>query len=308
MGQKAPFVASRPSLFKGAFFCFLLLVRVLPWAAFRALTRGVVWVLYFISSRLRRNAQESLDIAFGAALPGKEKSRVARQSFFNLAEGIAGFIYAVEHPEVTEKKFVWEGKEHLDQALARGKGAVVVISHFGPFVWMLQHFANTGYRLNVVMRPPRSAFLKVKFLESQKRVNMAPIYSTPVKSCVLASFETLKRGEIVVFPIDQNYGGQGRVFVDFFGRKAATAPGAVGFSLKTKAPLFMAYCLPMPDGRFKIIIPPEIPLEGEVDDRAALIRYTALITSRFEGLIREHPEQWTWMHRRWKAVPREGEI
>ncbi len=303
-------ISSRARHPVAAFFFSLLLgfLRLLPWCVFRLLACGVIQILYTFSPKLRHNSIESLDIAFGPGMPIKEKRRLAARSFMHLAEGIASFIYAIGHPEWTEKFFVWEGKEHLDQALTRGKGAVIAIAHFGSFVWMLQHFANHGYKTNIVMRPPRSSFLKVRFLEACEFLRMNFIYSVPLRACVVDSFAALQRGELVFMPIDQNYGGNGRVFVDFFGRKAATAPGVVGYGLKTGAPVMMVFCLPLADGRFKIKIEPELALAGDLDERSALIRNMALLTSRLEGLIRQYPDQWSWMHRRWKAVPREGEI
>jgi KDO2-lipid IV(A) lauroyltransferase len=291
------------------FFSFLLgFLWLLPWGVFRFLARGIIRILYFFNLKLQRNALESLGIAFGSGMPTAQKKRLAARSFFHLAEGIAWFIYAIGHPRLTEKFFIWEGKEHLDQALTRGKGAVIAIAHVGPFVWMLQHFANQGYKTNIVMRPPRSPFFKVRFLEACDLLRMNFIYSVPLRACVVDSFAALKRGELVFMPIDQNYGGSGRVFVDFFGRKAATAPGVIGYGLKTGAPVMMAFCLPLADGRFKIVIEPQPSLEAETDERSVLVQKTALLTARLEALIREYPDQWSWMHRRWKAVPREGEI
>ncbi|MBF0123236.1 MAG: lysophospholipid acyltransferase family protein [Candidatus Omnitrophica bacterium] len=290
------------------FSLFLGILRFLPWCVFRPCGCGAIRFFYILSPKLRRNSMESLDIAFGSGMVIREKRRLAARSFFHLAEGIAWFIYAIEHPRLTEKFFVWEGKELLDQVLMRGKGAVIAIAHLGPFVWMLQHFANHGYKTNIVMRPPRSSFLKVRFLEACAQLRMNFIYSVPLRACVVDSFAALARGELVFMPIDQNYGGNGRVFVDFFGRKAATAPGVVGYGLKTGAPVMMAYCLPLGDGRFKIKIDPELAMVGEQDEKAALVRNTAILTSRLETLIRQYPDQWSWMHRRWKAVPREGEV
>ena len=295
-----------------AFFFSLLLglLRLLPWWVFRPFASGVIRILYTFSPKLRRNSMETLDVAFGPGMPITQKKRLAARSFIHLAEGIAWFIYAIGHPRLTEKFFVWEGegKEYLDQVLARGKGAVIAVAHFGPFVWMLQHFANHGYKTNIVMRPPRSAFFKARFLEACELLRMNFIYSVPLRACVVDSFAALARGELVFMPIDQNYGGSGRVFVDFFGRKAATAPGVVGYGLKTGAPVLMAYCIPLADGRFKIKIEPELAITGDLDERSVLVRNMALLTSRLEGLIRQYPDQWSWMHRRWKAVPREGEI
>ncbi len=302
-------LSSRARYPVAAFFfsLFLGFVRICPWGVFRLFVFGVVRVLYLCSPRLRRNALESLGIAFGEGMDIQEKKRLSALSFRNLAEGIAWFIYSMDHPEITAGSFFWQNRELLDQALASGKGAVIAVAHFGPFVWMMRHFADEGYPANIVMRPPRSPFLKLRFLEDYKKLRMNFIYSVPIRSCVADSFAALRRGELVFMPIDQNYGGLGRVFVDFFGRKAATAPGVVGYGQRTGAPVFFVFCLPKEGGRFRIVIEP-VPESLETGETRALEQRTAFLTSRLERLIRQYPGQWSWMHRRWKTVPRPGEL
>ena len=284
------------------------LVRVLPRPVFALLVRGVIAIMYATFSKLQKNAQESLEIAFGSSLTSREKQRIARESFYNLAGGIAWFIYGIQHRDVTVRTFVVEGQEHLDRAMQRGKGAVIAIGHYGPFAWMIQYFAFAGYPAHVLMRAPRSYFLKEKFLESRDRLGLRLIYSTPIRQCITECHDALAQGGMIFMPIDQNYGASGRIFVDFFGHKVGTAPGAASYAIKTGAALLMAFCVPLPDGRFKIVIEPEIRIDPPMDDQATQMRYMALLTARLEGLIRERPEQWSWMHRRWKAVPRDGEI
>ncbi|MBF0569696.1 MAG: lysophospholipid acyltransferase family protein [Candidatus Omnitrophica bacterium] len=294
----------------GTFFFhfFLGFLRILPWCIFRPLAKLAVTVLYLVSPKMGRYALEGLDIAFGDVIPRREKKILARRSFFALAEGLAWFMYTIEHPRIVESYFTMEGREHLDQALAKGKGAVIAVGHVGPFVWMMQHFLQKGYKVNVVMRPPRSAALRAALLKkSLDRGGLITIYSVPIRTCVVECFQALKRGEIVFLPIDQNYGSAGRVFVDFFSRKAATAPGVIGYSLKTGAEVLMAVSVPEKDGRFRTIIEP-FAIEPQAEERQTLIHNTARLTARLEYFIRQHPDQWSWMHRRWKAIPKEGEV
>jgi KDO2-lipid IV(A) lauroyltransferase len=282
---------------------------LLPFRIFRFLAILVMRFYRRVFGRkLVANARESLGIAFGSSLSDADKSRIARVSFDTLVEGMLGIFCAVARPKRAEKFFSVEGQEHLDKALGRGKGAAIAIAHLGPFSWMIFRFVDLGYSVNVVMRPPRDNGLYEKLLTSKKRCGINLIYSVPVRSCVVESRKALERGELVFMPVDQNFGGQGRLFVDFFGRPAATAPGPVAFALKTGTPLFFIYALP--DGwlRWRIIIAPEIPLEKAGTEREALLRNTAALAKRLEGLVRQYPEQWSWMHRRWKAVPRAGEI
>jgi KDO2-lipid IV(A) lauroyltransferase len=263
---------------------------------------------YLISWRLRRNAMESLTIAYGDKLSLDEKKRIARLSFLNLANGLGEYAYAFVHPDICDLCFTLTGREHLDNALKAGKGAVIAIAHIGPFAAMLLHFIRLGFKSNVVMRPPRNPGIREKISQARERVGLNVIYTSPLKSCVVECYRALERNELLAMPIDQNYGGAGRVFVDFFGRLAATAPGVIVYAVKLGSPVLFTYALPAEKGQFHIVIEPPMTIVPKATDRETLVYNTGVLTKRLEQLIREHPEHWSWMHRRWKAVPRRGEI
>jgi KDO2-lipid IV(A) lauroyltransferase len=108
-------------------------------------------------------------------------------------------------------------------------------------------------------------------------------------------------------PVDQNYGGPGRIFVDFFGRKAATAAGPAAYAFKTGAALLTAFAYPLGRGRWKVVIKP-VHFDPDMPEREAVRAATQEMTSRVEAAAREYPGEWVWMHRRWKAVPKPGEV
>ncbi|NTV29517.1 MAG: lysophospholipid acyltransferase family protein [Candidatus Omnitrophica bacterium] len=286
-----------------------VLARILPPSAFCAFGRFGMSLFYILAGRkLRKVSRESLSVAFGSGMAEEEKMRIAEASAKNLMSGLVGHACSAFRPGLATRIFSLDGKESLDSALQKGRGAVISVAHFGPFSWMLYKFIDLGYKVNVVMRPPRNGFLYKKFRDAKRICGLNIIYSVPVRQCVVECLQALEKGELVFMPVDQNYGGTGRVFVDFFGRKAATATGPVMFARKTGAPLFFAHALPEGSGRFRITLSPEIALEKGVSEREALIAGTAAVTKIVEDLARAYPEQWSWMHKRWKAVPRDGEV
>jgi KDO2-lipid IV(A) lauroyltransferase len=326
------------------------LARLWPYRAFRGLCLGTMVIFYRVAGRkLRRAARASLEIAWPGKLSLAEKDRIALAAYLSLVRGFVGHVYSARHPALTDEVFGIEGREAVDAALKQGKGAVFAIAHFGPFTWMLLKCVRCGWRVNVVMRPPRDIEVGRRLQAASAATGLNLVFSVPVRECVTRCRELLARGEVVVLPIDQNYGGPGRVFVDFCGRPAGTATGPAVFALKTGAPLFFAHALPL-DGsasekdpgpgarpapecgpgfaadpgsekdvpsaarpepgreRFRVVISPEIPLDPGVSERDTLKATTARLTKMVESLARRYPEQWSWMHRRWKAVPRDGEI
>ncbi|MBF0593407.1 MAG: lysophospholipid acyltransferase family protein [Candidatus Omnitrophica bacterium] len=291
------------------FYLFLGLVRILPAWIYFPLARAGVRVFYVINVKAERYALETLDRAYGEAITPAEKKRLARVSFLNLADGLAGFIFSFSRPAFSKRFFDFEGLEKVSPAVAQGKGVIIGVSHFGPFAWMMYRFIAEGYRVSVVAKPPRGEFLKKKFQESARHAGgLKVILSTPVRACVAESLRSIESGELLFMPLDQNYGAAGRLFVNFFGYPAATAPGPVMYAARTKAPLLMAFALPEGKDKFKIVIEGPLGLVATGDERADLAANTQMFTAMVERYVRQYPEQWSWMHRRWKCVPRENEL
>lgn len=282
----------------------LVLLRSLPEFIFWGLVCSIeILFAGAFSRRLFRNAAESLDIAYGDTLSAREKTGLIRSSFRNLFTGVAGFLYDYRRPERVCGRFTLEGGQYLNEALAHGRGAVIAVAHFGPFAWMLLRFVADGYCVNTVARPPRSDVFRWFFERSRIISGMNIILSVPSRICITACLKALQRNELVVTPIDQNFGGSGRVFVDFFGRPAATAPGTAIFAQRGQAPVLFAYAIPEGVKRFRIVLMPCVAAGEAATSAQVMQRLTAML----ETLVRRYPDQWSWMHRRWKAVPKQGE-
>ena len=123
------------------------------------------------------------------------------------------------------------------------------------------------------------------------------------KACVDASIRVLRNNEVLFIPLDQNFGSGGGVFVEFFGHKAATATGPVIFAKRTAAPILPIFIKRDHDDVHKIMIEPPLELEGCPDDDEMLVVNTQKITNVIERYIRQYPQEWGWIHRRWKARP-----
>ncbi len=293
----------------GAHFVFtglIFIVKLLPYSLCRLLAAPGVGAAYLFFQKLHRNALESLSIAYGDGLSSRDKKRMARASFFSLMWGLVDLVYFIARPQSAKDRFDIQGIEHLEHARREGRGVVMAIAHFGPFAAMLFKFIVEGYPVRVVMRSPRSDHWRRELAAHPDMLVPQPLYSTPLRECVAECFRVLKANGLLVMPIDQNYGGPGRVFVNFFGRKAATAAGPAGYAVKTGAALITAFACPLKGGRWKIVVEPVIGDVG-MDERVAVRRLTQEMTARVEAMARAYPDQWSWMHRRWKAVPKENE-
>ncbi len=279
------------------------LISRLSFSAMRAVTHFFVAIGYFFTVGQRRIAQESLAIAFGKEKNQSDREKIIRDCFKNLGKGMIELIYFMAHPEYINGQVTIEGREHLDKALAEGKGVIGVSAHFGNFPLMLLRFVQGKYPTSAIIRPTRDAEVEQYFLEMRTRSGLKTIYSHPRKECVDTAIRALRDNELVFIPLDQNFGSGGGVFVDFFGQKAATATGPVVFALRTKAPLLPMFIMRNPDDSHRVVIEPPLPLQIGRDDKETVFINTARITQVIERYVRQYPAEWGWMHRRWKSQP-----
>ncbi|OGX28021.1 MAG: hypothetical protein A2787_01460 [Omnitrophica WOR_2 bacterium RIFCSPHIGHO2_01_FULL_48_9] len=283
------------------------IIKKISYATMRRLTHIFFVMTYPFLIRQKRIAAESLAIAFGGKKDKKEVDKIFHDCFWNVASGMMELMYYMEHPEWISRMAYFEGKEHLDAALRQGKGAIAVSAHFGNFPLMLLRCVQEGYKTNAIIRPTRDQEIEKYFFNLRTQLGLNTVYSMPRKQCVDTSLRVLRNNEILFIPLDQNFGSQGGVFVDFFGQKAATATGPVIFAMRTKAPIIPMFVIREKDDRHRIIVEPPLELEYKENDRETLEVNTARITQLIERYIRRYPQEWGWMHRRWKHQPMPAE-
>ena len=212
-------------------------------------------------------------------------------------------IYCLSHPEAIDKKVSFQGLEHVDKALQEGKGIIAVTAHFGNFPLMMLAFAHRHYKVSCVIRPTRDDEVEKYLQRKRNQVGLRTVYAKPARHTVTESLKVLRNNEILFIPIDQNFGSNGGVYVDFFGRKAATATGPVVFANRTKAPILPMFIFHKNDQEHQVIIEEPIRLEQGKDEKETLVINTSKITQLIEQYIRRYPHEWAWMHRRWKSRP-----
>jgi KDO2-lipid IV(A) lauroyltransferase len=211
-------------------------------------------------------------------------------------------MFLMDRPELLKSKVDLVGKENLDKALSKKNGVILVSAHFGNFPLLLGRLAVEGYRAGGIMRPMRDSRVEKIFLKKREKFGGKTIYSQPRNECVNETIQSLRKNELVFIPIDQNFGTSG-IFVNFFGRQAATATGPVIFAQRTKAALVPCFILRQKDDRHKIVFEPALDLiEGKNSEETILINIQRL-TDIIESYIRKYPAEWGWIHRRWKSQP-----
>jgi KDO2-lipid IV(A) lauroyltransferase len=194
-----------------------------------------------------------------------------------------------------------EGLEHMKAALARVRGVVSPLAHLGN--WELQGIATAPLigSSAVIARPLDNPALDRRLVAFRTSTGNVVIYKQKALARILT---TLREGRVVAVMLDQNVQASDGIFVRFFGRPACTTTVAAALAIKTGCAIVPAHCVRRADGRYRMVYGPEVEWTGSSgrrdEDIAAL---TQRLTSVIEGWVRETPEQWLWLHRRWKTTP-----
>jgi KDO2-lipid IV(A) lauroyltransferase len=259
---------------------------------------------YYLDKKHRLIALSNLKIAFGKELSTSELKKIARNSFMHFGKT---FMDIIKLPHLAEEKrsalINVEGEENLHKALQEKKGALLFSAHYGS--WEIAPFILTKKgKLSVIARPLDNKLLEKELLKLRTSQGSNVIYKHQATKKILLS---LREKEMVAFLIDQNVLRNQAVFVDFFGKKAATTPSLAAFFLRTKSPLIPVFCYPTASHAYhlKIFSPLSITPEGNYNQE--VLKITQICTKIIEIQIRKNPDYWFWFHNRWKTRPEEEE-
>jgi KDO2-lipid IV(A) lauroyltransferase len=193
-----------------------------------------------------------------------------------------------------------EGGEHPRAAASEGRGALFVTCHMGN--WEL-HGMALGWMLGgmgVVGRPLDNPALDARMTAVRVRAGNTMISKHRALPQIL---RLLRDGRAVAFLIDQNVQASDGIFVDFFGRPAATTTAVAALAVKTGCPVLVGYSLLGKDGRYRLVHLPRVEWTPSGDREQDVARLTQQLTGCIESFVRLAPEQWLWIHRRWKTQP-----
>jgi KDO2-lipid IV(A) lauroyltransferase len=276
------------------------LVSRLPRRAALALGRGLGRLWGDLDRRHVAIAADNLRRAF----PHWDEARVlrtARDVYAHLGAMLLDVLWMSRHTREEILSLVdVEGRQHVEAAMAAGRGVLFVTGHFGN--WELNALAH-GWLfgpVGVVARPLDNPFLDRRLCAARSVSGNEVIYKERALARVI---KTLREGRGVAFLVDQNVQEQDGIFVEFFGRPAASTTVAAALALKTGCAVVAGRALPLPDGRYRLIYDPPLSFRTSGDRNADIARLTQQIASHIEGWIREQPDHWLWLHRRWKTQP-----
>lgn len=276
------------------------LARALPEGAALALGSGIGWFAGSVLRIRRRVVDENLSRAF----PDREapwRRSVAVGAYRHLGrQGVILLRLARMGADAVRERTEVEGLEQVKEALSRGRGVVFATGHLGN--WEIGGASVTvrDLPLAVVARRQKNPLFDAHISRTRAALGMRVIYRA---DALREGIRTLRAGGAIALVADQN-ARAGGVFVDFFGVPASTARGPAVLALRTGSLMVLAGATALPDdpGRYRVRLHPLSPPDtGNPDEDVRLL--TRAYMGTLEEMIREAPEQYFWLHRRWKTRP-----
>lgn len=292
--------APRRALESAAFGALQGVASVTPRPVLRRLGAALGAVLGTVDRRHRRIALDNLSHALGDVLDREARRAVARKCWRHFGSIV---LEALAFPRLDRAEIGTRirvhGVEHVRRAYESGRGVVVFTGHFGNWELAAVVQAHLGLPLSLLARPLDNPALERRLARIRACSGNRIIYK---RNAVREMMRLLRAGGGIAFMIDQDARADG-VFVPFFGRLASTTPTFALLAYRTGAVLLPCRAVPDGEGGCDIRYGEEIPVHREADRQEEILRVTAHCTAILEGWIRENPEYWLWMHRRWKTSP-----
>jgi KDO2-lipid IV(A) lauroyltransferase len=277
------------------------ILGILPRPLARSAAIALAQLIYLLHFRLRQVGMRNLALAFPEKSKG-ERARILRGEFTSLGRQLAEVCHFPKYTlENVSQVITYEGFENYERARARGKGVLFLTAHFGG--WELSAFAHSlhGHPLHVVMRPLDNIYLDR--LMHQYRT-MHGNTTVDKDDFVRGLLGAMKKGETVGILMDTNMTPPQGIFVDYFKIPACTASGLARIALRTDAAVVPGFTIWDPVLRkYRLHFDPAVELVRTGDDETDIAANTQLFTKIIEDYVRRYPDQWLWVHRRWKTRP-----
>ena len=282
----------------------LAVARTLGWmprAVARLFADGLAWAVYWGLGRLRRVGVCNLSLAMPHLSPD-DRTKILRGVYRHLGWQLVEFCRMPRYTaENTQGWIRTEGLEHYVAARARGRGVLVLTGHLG--AWELSSFYHSlmGYPMGMVIRHLDNRWLD-DFVNGIRCLHGNRVLSKDDFARGLLT--AMRAGETVGILMDTNMTPPQGVFVNFFSRSACTASGLARVALKTGAAVLPGFLLWEPaEGRYVLHFGPQLVLARTGNPESDILAATQQCNDVLDAWIRRYPDQWLWIHRRWKTRP-----
>lgn len=285
----------------GLVWLLLKLLELLPRGAARAVGAGIGWVAFLATPRLRQVGLKNLALAFPEK-SAREREQILRAMYRHLGWQLAEFCQMSGYSLERANRFIrYEGLENYLAAKRRGQGVLVLTGHLG--AWELSSFYHSlaGHPMSMVIRRLDNPWIDAMVNRIRMQHGNRVLHKDDFARGLIAA---MKAGETVGVLMDTNMTPPQGVFVDFFGTAACTASGVARVAQHTGAAVLPGFLVwEAAEKRYVLHFLPELEMVDTGKPNCDAVANTQRFARAWEDVIRRYPEQWLWVHRRWKTRP-----
>ena len=244
---------------------------------------------------------QHLSLCYDDSMSPNEKVNLGQRIFINSGRNLADLVRTPRHYDSELRAVIEvEGLNHFDAAYKRGKGVFGVTAHLGNFELLAVFLAKLGYKTGVISRRLADSNLNSLLVEQRQKGGVANFYAS---DSPVGMVKCLKSGGAIGVLIDTDSSRVRGEFIPVFDRPAKVPVGQSIMALEMGIPLIPLACIRNGSDRYRVIIKPEIPINRTNDEKKDIYNTTLACSRELEKLIRQFPDQWIWMHNRWKSKP-----
>jgi KDO2-lipid IV(A) lauroyltransferase len=280
-----------------------LAVRGLPRVWLFALSDRAAKLGFLLFKDFRLRSIRNLSMVFQDRMDASAVANTAQRSlrnFFRNCVEIAITLYTTDHELRTAVPMV--GHEHLDAALNKGTGVLILSAHLGNFFLLGTRLAVDGYPVHVLVNQPRDGRFAELMDRYRLKIKQRTIHARPRPAALKRLHEVLRANEIAVVIADEYRPGNG-IAVPLFGRTVTARRGPATLALRTNAAVVPASVIRQPDDSLKLVIEAELELDRSGKSKAEVRENTIRISQWLERMILRYPDQWNWMNIYWAEAP-----
>ncbi len=279
----------------------LVLFNLIPRKLANFLSGWVGLAAWKLITKDQRLIFRHLSLCYNGSMSVREKVNIGQRFFINSGRNISDLIRFESHYDREIHGLIdVEGMVHFDNAYKRGKGVFGITGHLGNFELLAVFLVKCGYRIGVVSRPLADNKLNEMLITNRKKMGIVNFYASESPVGVV---KWLKSGGAVGVLIDTDSSRVKGGFFPFYNRLSKLPVGQSVMALRLGSPLVPIACVRNGNNRYKVIIRPEITINNSGDLKNDINRITRSCSLELETMIRKYPDQWIWMHNRWKSSP-----
>ncbi len=256
-------------------------------------------LFYYLDKKHRRIVYANLEFAFGDEYTHEEREKISKKTFQNFTFYLFDFIVSIDRTEDELRNMIEFEDEHiLENAIKEGKKVIAVSAHYSNFELILKAMGAffiplTTVREKIYNSPSLNAML-------EKNVQTMNVDMVPKIGALRGLVGALKRGRAIAIAVDQNTESKHGILIDFFGKKARHTPSASQLARKFDAVLLPIFVTTDDYKKYRMKFYPPIEINKTDDEEADILRLTQAQADITEKVVRERPDEYFWLHKRWK--------